>query len=117
MKLVGNDSVGTRGYHAERNKSEKGNNHMISYVEFKKQHWIIEEGKEKENKTKSERETNHERLLTLGNKGHLGGSAVRHLFLAQGMIWVGDLVPHWASCGEPASPSVFVSASLCVSQE
>ena len=25
-----------------------------------------------------------------------------------------DRVPHWAPCMEPASPSVYVSASLCV---
>ena len=49
--------------------------------------------------------------------GHLGGSAVEHLPAAQGMIlgsW--DRVPQ-APCGEPASPSVYVSASpsLCLS--
>ena len=48
--------------------------------------------------------------------GRLGGSVVKHLPLAQVMIpgsW--DLVPHWALCREPASPSAYVSASLCVS--
>ena len=52
----------------------------------------------------------------LGLKGHLGGSVVERLPLAQGMIlgsW--DQVPHWAPCGESASPSVYVSASFCVS--
>ena len=34
------------------------------------------EGKEKENKTKTERETNHERLLTLGNKLRVAGGEV-----------------------------------------
>ena len=45
--------------------------------------------------------------------GHLGGSVVGCLPLAWVLIlesW--DLVPHWASCGEPASPSTCVSASL-----
>ena len=42
--------------------------------------------------------------------------SAKHLPLAQGMIlqsW--DLVPHWAPCMEPASPSAYVSASLFVS--
>ena len=46
--------------------------------------------------------------------GCLGGSAVEHLPWAQGMIpgpW--DQVPHWASLREPASPSAYVSDSLC----
>ena len=51
-------------------------------------------------------------------KGRLGGSAVEHWPLAQGVIpgsW--DQVPHWASCVEPASPSACVSAPppLCLS--
>ena len=48
--------------------------------------------------------------------GHLGGSVVESLPLAQVVIpgsW--DLVLHRAPCGEPASPSACVSASLCVS--
>ena len=54
--------------------------------------------------------------------GHLGGSAVECLPLAQGMIPESqDRVPHWAPCMEPASPSAYVSASLslslCVSHE
>ena len=43
--------------------------------------------------------------------GHLGGSVVEHLPLAQVMIprpW--DRVPHWAPHREPASLSVYVSA-------
>ena len=46
----------------------------------------------------------------------LSGSAVEHLFLAQGMImgsW--DRVLHQATCVEPASASPYVSASLSVS--
>ena len=46
-------------------------------------------------------------------EGHLGGSEVEHLPLAQGVIpgsW--DGVPHWAPSREPASPSACVSASL-----
>ena len=49
-------------------------------------------------------------------KGHLGGSVVEHLPLAQGMMlksW--DAVPLPAPLREPASPSAYVSASLCVS--
>ena len=48
--------------------------------------------------------------------GRLGGSAVEHLPSAQGMIlefW--NQVPHQDLHGEPASPSVYVSASLSVS--
>ena len=49
-------------------------------------------------------------------QGHLGGSVVEHLPLAQVMIlgsW--DRVLHQAPHGEPASPSAYVSASPCVS--
>ena len=48
--------------------------------------------------------------------GRLGGSVVEHLPSAQGVIpefW--DQVPHRAPCGEPASPSAWVSASFSVS--
>ena len=45
--------------------------------------------------------------------GHLSGSAVERLPLAQAVIW--DQVPHWAPCGEPVSPSACVSASLSLS--
>ena len=44
--------------------------------------------------------------------GHLGGSAVEHLPLAQGMIPVQGLSPTSGSPPEPASPSARVSASL-----
>ena len=47
--------------------------------------------------------------------GHLGGSVIEHLPLAQVVIpgsW--DQVPHRAPCMEPASPSAYVSASLSV---
>ena len=47
--------------------------------------------------------------------GHLGGSVVKCLPLAQGMILESqDQVPHRAPCMEPASPSACVSASLSV---
>ena len=49
-------------------------------------------------------------------EGHLGGSVVEHLPSAQGVIpgsW--DRVPHQAPSRKPASPSTYVSASLCVS--
>ena len=42
-------------------------------MEFKKYNRIIGEGREKENKTKSERETNHKRLLIIGNKLRAAG--------------------------------------------
>ena len=50
--------------------------------------------------------------------GHLGGSVVECLPLAQVVIlgsW--DQVLHWAPLREPASLSACVSASLCVSHE
>ena len=54
--------------------------------------------------------------------GYLGGSVVGCLPLAQVMIlgtW--DQVLNWAPCSAgsllPASPSVCVSASLCISHE
>ena len=49
---------------------------------------------------------------------HLGGSGAESLLLAQVVIlgsWDGVL--HQADCREPASPSAYVSASLCVSHE
>ena len=51
----------------------------------------------------------------IGQPGGLSGLALPS---AQGVIletW--DRVPRWALCMEPASPSAFVSASLCVSHE
>ena len=48
-------------------------------------------------------------------RGHLGGSVVECLPLALVVIpgsW--DRVPYQAPCREPASPSAYVSASLCV---
>ena len=51
--------------------------------------------------------------------GHLGGSVVEHLPLAQVMIpesW--DLASHWASHREPASPSAMsLPLSLSVSHK
>ena len=52
----------------------------------------------------------------MGYAGHLGGSVVGHLRLAQGVIqgsW--NQVPHWAPLRESASPSACVSASLFLS--
>ena len=47
------------------------------------------------------------------NSGRQSGSADERLPLAQGVILESqDLVPHQASCMEPASPSAYVSASL-----
>ena len=57
-----------------------------------------------------------EMLLKMGNEGHLGGSAVEHLPLVQGMIlglW--DGVPHQAPHRESASPSACLCLSLSVS--
>ena len=56
--------------------------------------------------------------ITDGGVGYLGGSVVEHLPLAQIMIlgsW--DRVSHQAPHREPASPSAYVSTSLCVPQE
>ena len=47
--------------------------------------------------------------------GRLGGSMVEHLPLAHVIPGFWDQVPQQAPCREPASPSVSVSASLCVS--
>ena len=48
--------------------------------------------------------------------GHLCGLAVERLPSAQGMILEsGDQVPQLVPCREPASPSAYVSVSLCVS--
>ena len=50
--------------------------------------------------------------------GHLGGSGVECLPLVQVVVpgsW--DRVLLWAPCREPASPSAYVSAFLCVSHE
>ena len=45
--------------------------------------------------------------------GHLGGSAVEHLPLTQGVtLGYQDRVPRRAPCMDPASPSACVSASL-----
>ena len=50
------------------------------------------------------------------NSGCLGGSAVEHLPLAQGVILESlDQVPHGSPSREPVSPSTYVSASLSVS--
>ena len=56
--------------------------------------------------------------LLIPREGYLGGSAVEHLPLTQGMILKSlDRVPRRAPCMEPASPSACISASLCVSHE
>ena len=50
------------------------------------------------------------------NQGNLGCSVVEHLPLAQVTIPVSwDQVLHQAPCRESASPSAYVSSSLCVS--
>ena len=46
-------------------------------------------------------------------EGHLGGSVVDHLPLAQ----VPDRIPHQAPLREPTSSSAYVSASLCIAHE
>ena len=47
--------------------------------------------------------------------GHLGGSVVEHLPLAQGMILESqDQVPHWAPCMEPASLPMSLPLCVCV---
>ena len=55
-------------------------------------------------------------LVKLHCLGQLGGSVVEHLLLAQVVIpgsW--NRVPHRAPCREPASPSAYFSASVCLS--
>ena len=55
--------------------------------------------------------TNYVYFESLEYFGHLGGSVVEHLLLAQVMIlesW--DPVLHRAHCRESASPSAYVSA-------
>ena len=55
-------------------------------------------------------------IFQRGLWGRLGGSVVEHLPSAQDVILESrDQVPHQAPYEEPASPSVYVSASLSVS--
>ena len=42
----------------------------------------------------------------------LGGSVVERLPLVQGVIWDQGSSPALAPCGEPASPSAYVSVSV-----
>ena len=54
------------------------------------------------------------RFLEMMKAGHLGESVVEHLPLAQVVILgTQDPVPRRVPCGEPASPSACVPASLC----
>ena len=56
--------------------------------------------------------------LEVRDVGHLDGSVVERLPSPQDMILkTQDLVPRWAPCMEPASPSAYVSASLSVFHE
>ena len=57
-------------------------------MEFKKQNRIIKERRGKLNKIKTERETNHKRLLILGNKLTVAGGEG-----GKGMGLLGDR--HW----------------------
>ena len=64
----------------------------------------------------AEKELVNRSFKTFENVGHLGGSVVEHLPLAQVMIpgsW--DGVAHRAPHREPASLSAYVSVSLSVS--
>ena len=55
-------------------------------------------------------------LLNAAELGRLGGSVVECLPSAQGVIPESqDRVPHRVPCREPASPSAYVSAFLCLS--
>ena len=61
----------------------------------------------------NQEETSASTFLQNIDLGHLGGSAVERLPLAQGMIpGFGDRVLHQAPCKKPASPSAYVSTSL-----
>ena len=52
----------------------------------------------------------------MGELECLGGSAVEHLPLTQGVILESrDQVPHQAPCMEPASPSACISLPLSLS--
>ena len=54
--------------------------------------------------------TSHLLIFFFKLQGHLAGSAVERLPLAQGVILeFRDRVPYGAPCVEPASPSVYVS--------
>ena len=54
-------------------------------------------------------------LLEISFLGHLGGSVVKCLSLAQVVVpGSRDQVLHWGPCMEPASPSAYVSATLSV---
>ena len=58
----------------------------------------------------------NEMYIKITVKGHLGGSVVECLPLAQGVILGSrDGVLHWGPYREPASPSACVSASLSMS--
>ena len=60
--------------------------------------------------------TQESNTLRKSNPGHLCGSVVERLPLAQVVILgSSDRVPHQAPHGESASPSAYVSASLCLS--
>ena len=73
---------GTRGYYAKQNKSIRERQlsydltHLWNLINKTEDH----RGKEEKiNKTKSERETNHKRLLIIGNKLRVaGGEGVGH---------------------------------------
>ena len=79
---------------------------------------------EMENKNRKKSKLDHEHHRSETNvkmpmkniiKRHMGGSAAEHLPLVQVMVpgsW--DQVPHRTPCMELASPSAWVSASLCV---
>ena len=58
------------------------------------------------------------KLLNMQLAGSLHGSVVKRLPSLQGMnLGSWDWVLQPAPCGEPASPSAYVSVSLCVSHE
>ena len=70
---------GTRGYYAKQNKSVRERQLSYDFTHM----WSLSsktedlaEGREKYSKMKSEKETNHKRLLTIGNKLRVTGGEV-----------------------------------------
>ena len=68
---------GSRGYYAKRNKSIRERQLSYDFTHM----WNLRnktgsQGKRGENKTKSERETNHKKFLTIGNKLRVAGGEV-----------------------------------------
>ena len=65
---------GTKGYYAKQNKSIRERlPYDITHMWILRNKTEDHRGREEKNKTKSEKETNHERLLIIGNKQRVAG--------------------------------------------